>query len=322
MCTAATYKAEDFFFGRNLDYYFTYGEEVVLTPRHFPLNFGAAGIQDTHYAILGMAHVAGGYPLYYDACNEKGLCMAGLNFVLSACYFPPDANKDNIAQYNFIPWILGQCENVTQARALLANLNLTGDPFSPKLPTAKLHWIIADRDSCITVESVAEGLKVYDNPAGVLSNEPAFPMQVYNLNNFMHLSAGEPGGNFAPELPLLRYSQGMGAMGLPGDLSSMSRFVRAAFTRNNSESDPGQGLGQIFRILDIVSQTQGCCRLPDGQREKTIYTGCMNADKGIYYYTTYTNQRITGVDMHRENLDGSELRCFPLVTEQDVHLVN
>ena len=97
MCTAATYKAEDFFFGRNLDYYFTYGEEVVLTPRHFPLNFGAAGILDTHYAILGMAHVAGGYPLYYDACNEKGLCMAGLNFVLSACYFPPDANKDNIA---------------------------------------------------------------------------------------------------------------------------------------------------------------------------------------------------------------------------------
>ena len=86
MCTAATYQTKDFYFGRTLDYEFSYGDEIVVTPRKFPLDFCHMGKCDAHYGMIGMAHVADGYPLYYDAVNEKGVGMAGLNFVGNAVY--------------------------------------------------------------------------------------------------------------------------------------------------------------------------------------------------------------------------------------------
>ena len=86
MCTAATYKTNDFYFGRTLDYESSYGEEIVIMPRNFPLNFVNMGRIATHYAVIGTAHVAQDYPLFYDAANEKGLAMAGLNFVGNAFY--------------------------------------------------------------------------------------------------------------------------------------------------------------------------------------------------------------------------------------------
>ena len=89
MCTAATYKTDGFYFGRTLDYEFSYGDEIVVTPRRFPLAFSGGKALSEHFALLGMAHVADGYPLYYDAMNEKGLCMAGLNFVGNAAYAAP-----------------------------------------------------------------------------------------------------------------------------------------------------------------------------------------------------------------------------------------
>jgi len=234
MCTAATYQARDFYFGRTLDYEFSYGEEIVVMPRRFPLNF-------QHYALVGMAHVAEGTPLFYDAINEKGLGMAGLNFVGNADYKSLVPGKDNVASFEFIPWILGQCANLEEARQLLARMNLVSTPFAPSLPASQLHWLIADSTGAITVECVKEGLKVYDNPAGVMTNNPPFPAQMMNLNNFMHLSRKQPENHFSGNLPLQCYSRGMGALGLPGDLSSQSRFVRVAFVRANSVSGTGEG---------------------------------------------------------------------------------
>ena len=134
MCTAATYKTADFYFGRTLDYEFSYGDEVTVTPRNYPLTFRHASAVSTHYAIIGMAHVAGDYPLYYDAFNEKGLCMAGLNFVGNASYQKPQEDHDNIAQFEFIPWILSQCASVKEARVRLAQMVLTDTPFTSSLP--------------------------------------------------------------------------------------------------------------------------------------------------------------------------------------------
>ena len=237
MCTAATYQTKDFYFGRNLDYEFSYGEQLVVIPRNYPFRFRQAGELNRHYAILGMAHVAEGYPLYYDAINEAGLCVAGLNFVGNAVYHPAADGKENIAQFELIPWLLGRCASLAEARELLAGANLLNLPFSPQYPLAALHWMIADRTGCITLESTADGLHVYDNPAGVLTNNPPFPLQMFNLNNYRNLSPRQPENQFAPGLPLSAYSRGMGGLGLPGDLSSQSRFVRAAFVRNNAHSE-------------------------------------------------------------------------------------
>ena len=324
MCTAATYKTKDFYFGRTLDYEFSYGDEVTITPRNYPLRFRTKGEMKNHYAMIGMAHVTENYPLYYDAINEKGLGMAGLNFVGNADYKEKSEGKDNIAQFEFIPWILSQCTTVDEAQSLIEKMNLISEPFNEKLPVAQLHWIIADKDRAITVESVKEGIKIYDNPVGVLTNNPPFDKQLFALNNYRHLSTKSTENTFAPGLELEQYSRGMGAIGLPGDLSSQSRFIRVAFTKMNSISGDGEkeSVSQFFHILNSVDQQRGCCELGDGKYEITIYTSCCNADKGIYYYTTYDNHQITAVDMHKENLDGEKLVRYSLIEEEQIRVQN
>lgn len=324
MCTAATYLTKDFYFGRTLDYEFSYGDEVTVTPRHYPFRFRNMGTMDSHYAMIGVAYVANNCPLYYDAVNEMGLGMAGLNFVGNAVYRDDVPDKDNVAQFELIAWVLGQCASVKEARQLLAKLNLTKTPFSKDLPAAQLHWLIADRHEAITVESVQDGLHVYDNPVGVLTNNPPFETQLFQLNNYMHLSPKTPQNHFSDALSLHAYSRGMGGMGLPGDLSSQSRFIRVAFTKMNSVSGDSESdsVSQFFHILGAVDQQRGCCDVGEGKYEITIYTSCCNADKGIYYYTTYDNHQITAVDMHRENLDGTELARYPLIRGEQIKMQN
>ena len=324
MCTAATYKTNDFYFGRTLDYEFSYGDEVTVMPRNYPLKFRAAGGLEKHYAVIGMAHVAGDYPLFYDAINEKGLGMAGLNFVGNAYYRDESEGKDNVAQFEFIPWILSKCATVKEATSLLENINITNTPFSDKLPIAQLHWIIADRSGTITVESVKEGIKIYDNPVGVLTNNPPFDEQMFRLNDYMRLSPKSPQNLFSDKLELKTYSRGMGGLGLPGDLSSQSRFVRVAFTKMNSVSgaSENESVSQFFHILGSVDQQRGCCEVDGGKYEITLYTSCCNADKGIYYYTTYENHQITAVDMHKEDLNGTLLARYPLITGEQIKMQN
>lgn len=322
MCTAASYNTENggFYFGRNLDYEYSYGENVVFTPRNFALS---ESIESGHYALLGTAHIEDGYPLYYDCVNEKGLAMAGLNFVGNAVYRENSPDKINLPSYEFIPFLLRKCKNLREARELLGKINLTNKPFSAKLPPSQLHWIIADKSGTIVVESVREGFFVYDNPVGVLANNPPFPQQLANLANYVNLTAKEPQNRFIPQVEIPLYSRGMGAVGLPGDLSSMSRFVRTAFVLNNSKlDDESNAVSQFFHILGAVEQQRGCCELADGKCEITIYTSCIDCARGIYFFTTYNNRRIRAVDMNKENLDGRKLHIFSMDGEEEIRYIN
>lgn len=315
MCTAITYHTSGgHYFGRNLDLDRSYDEAVAVTPRNLPFAFRRAGTLQTHYAMVGMAHVADGYPLYYDAVNETGLSMAGLNFPASAVYQPEQAGRDNVTPFEFIPWLLGQCADLAQARQLLARVSLADIPFSDALPLAPLHWLIADQSGAIVAEPLAGGLKIHENPVGVLTNEPPFDYQMFHLNNHMQLTREAPRSSFAEGLELHPYCLGMGAMGLPGDLSSASRFVRAAFTRLNSVSGPSEeeSVSQFFHILGSVAQTRGCARAGEDRYEITVYSSCCSMDRGVYYYTTYENSQISAVDLHREDLDGAALAVYPL----------
>ena len=324
MCTAITYQPRELYMGRSLDYEASYGEELVVLPRRFPLRFRHGGGSEQGYAILGTAHVADGYPLYYDAVNEKGLGIAGLNFVGNARYAAPQDGRQNVAQFEFIPWLLRQCATLAEARQLLQAVNLTGTPFSAHFPAAQLHWLLADATGALTLEPTAEGLQIYENPVGVLTNNPPFPQQLFALNNYMHLSPRQPENTFAPDVPLQAYSRGMGALGLPGDLSSPSRFVRAAFVRANARSERTEdaNVSQFFHILTSVEQQRGCCELDDGQFEITLYSSCCNADRGIYYYTTYDNRQITGVKLHAADLDSARLTAYPLADTQQIRWEN
>ncbi len=323
MCTAITYKTKDHYFGRNLDLEYSYNETVTITPRQYAFSFRQVPTIKTHHAIIGIAYVQNDYPLYYDAVNEKGLTMAGLAFEGNCVYRSVADGKDNIASFELIPWILGQCRSTDEAKKLLSEINITDDSFSDNLTPTPLHWMITDSCTCIVVEQTLTGLQIYDNPTGVLTNNPTFDIQLFNLNNYMNLSAHPIENNFSDELMLSAYSRGMGAIGLPGDLSSASRFARAVFTKTNSLSGgtENDSISQFFHILDSVIQQRGCVDL-GGKYELTVYSSCCNTDKGIYYYKTYDNSRITAVDMYKENLDGAELVLYELMTDQDIYLQN
>lgn len=324
MCTAVTYRTRDHYFGRNLDYERTFGEEIVITPRHFPLVFRRLANLESHFAMIGMAHVARGCPLYYEATNERGLSMAGLNFPGNAVYHPGRPRMDNVTPYELIPWILGQCGCVGQARELLGRVNVLEEAFSAELPLTPLHWLLADQEEAVVVEPVTEGLKVWKDPAGVLTNSPTFDYHMTRLREFLNLTPKEPENRFAAGLELTPYSRGMGAMGMPGDWSSASRFVRAAFVRSNSVSGETEeeSVSQFFHILGSVAQIRGCVEVENGGLERTIYSSCCNVDRGIYYYTTYENRAVTAVEMGKENLDTRELIRIPMAVQSDILRVN
>lgn len=309
MCTAVSYKTKNTYFGRNLDYEFSYGEKVTFVPRRYPFHFRHLGLNDNHYAIIGMAHIDNDYPMFYDAMNECGLGMAGLNFVGNASYNDVDENKENVAQYEFIAYILSTCKNVDEAKAVIEKINLVKTPYNEIYKTASLHYILKDNKRCIVVESMKDGIHIYDNHTGCLTNNPPFNYQLENLKNYSNLSNCEPEKTFKFDDQF--YSRGMGSFSLPGDLSSQSRFVRACFTSyfSVSDSDEISSVNQFFHILDSVSQTRGLCKIDD-KYEITIYSSCMNLDEGIYYLKTYDDSLINMVKLKNENLDSCSLICF------------
>ncbi len=308
MCTAISVTVKDYYFGRNLDFHHTFGEKVTITPRNYCFEFTNGQRCANHYAIIGMALPYNDYPLYFDAVNEKGLGIAGLYFPDNAAYNSAMSDKTNIASYELITWVLTQCESVSQAEKLLENINITDDAFDEILKPSPLHWIISDKEKSITAEQTSKGFAIYENPVGVLTNNPPFDMQLFNLNNYMNISPNDPENSFSDKIDLKPYSRGMGGIGIPGDLSSMSRFVRACFTKLNSVYGDTENeiVHQFFHILYSVYQQKGCVKVGD-EFEITNYTSCCNCDKGIYYYTTYYNNTIRSVDMYKENLESDKI---------------
>ena len=315
MCTSLTFQTSDFYFGRNLDLEYNFGEKIVITPRQYPFIFKFAGTLSEHYAIIGTAQITDGCPLYAEAVNEKGLCLAALNFPGNAVYAEtPESGKTNLAPFELFGFLLGTCATVKEAEEKLKAVCITHTAFKDGYPVAPLHWHIADKDQSLVLECTKDGMHLYENPVGVLTNNPPFPFQLTNLQNYMHLTSNPPENRFAPALKLAPYGQGMGALGLPGDASPASRFVRAAFCKWNTELPSGEeaSVTQFFHILDNVAMVAGSVRTPENKLDRTTYASCINASRGIYYYKTYNNNQISAVSMHKTDLDG----CAPVVFEQ------
>ena len=317
MCTSISF-CDRGLYGRNLDLEYHFGEQVVITPRDYPFSFHHRDPLTRHFAMIGMASVAQDTPLYAEAANEKGLYMAGLYFPGNARYFEqPDPDLMNLAPYELIPLVLGSCSTAAEARSLLQKVRLAAIPFAPGYPLAALHWQVAGPDGSFILEPMEDGLHFYGDAAGVLTNNPPYPHQRMNLNNYRGLSVRTPENTFAPGLDLSVYGQGLGGLGLPGDASPMSRFVKAAFLRQNAafpEDRPGQ-ISQFFHLLDAVSMVRGSAVTPEGRLDETIYSCCCDTREQMYYYKTYNSSCIHSVHLTEQVAEGSRLLCFPLADE-------
>ena len=320
MCTAISDNHIHHLFGRTLDLEKSYGEKVVITPRNFNVRFIHEKNSASGHAIIGTAHAYKNFPLYYDAINECGLGIAALNFPSNAQYFSPKSKVCNIAAFELILWILRQCDCVKSAEKILKSANITNDYFANELPSTPLHWLIADKSSAITVESGKGGLKIYQNPFGILTNSPPFPYHMTNILNYLHISSSTPHNLLCPNISLTPYSRGMGGLGLPGDFSSSSRFVKAVFAKNKTlhEDDVLKEISRFFHIMDTVSQPRGCVEAEDGRPVSTVYTSCADTDSGIYYYTTYYCRKIRAVDMHDYDVNGPDLIGVEMSVREDI----
>ena len=321
MCTAISFLSDHHYFGRTLDLEYTYDEHIVITPRHFPFRYLDLPTDTGHYAIIGIATVLEGYPLYYDACNEHGLGIAGLNFVGNAVYRPWEEGMYNLAQFELIPWLLGRCRNLAEVKTELMRINLLDVSLRRDLPVARLHWMLSDKSGSIVVEPSANGLCIYDNPIGILTNNPPFPNQMENLSLYQNLTAEEPHSpRFAQNFMHAPISRGTGALGLPGDWTSPSRFIRAAFAKLNAtpKEDSEDSVNQFFHILGSVEQIEGCLKLGN-DLERTQYTSCYDTNKKICYCQTYENHRITAVPLINDSVDSSKLQSYPLVKKEQFY---
>lgn len=341
MCTAIGWQGKHFMFGRNLDLEYGFRERVTQVARGRLLRFAAMPPARTAYAMLGMAAEEDGFPLFAEAVNERGLCAAGL-------YFPHSArmraagdrqgaagDRQNaegaaektaaagraIAPHEMVAALLARCADTRQARAFLQGAEVVSIPYK-NYPVPALHWLVADRYGYFVAEPAEGGLRLYDDPAGVLANEPPFPFQLQNLHAYRHLTAAEPACGFG--IPLQALYHGTGGVGLPGDAASPSRFVRAAFYRANSrpfaEAGEGEGRGegedeadvaeqdaaQMFHMLSAVEMVKGGVLTEEGRPCYTRYACCIDADAGVYYLKRYGSLGVEKFTLHRQGAEESK----------------
>lgn len=314
MCTVINQTDGYHLFGRTLDLPYTYGEEVVITPRGYPLPLAHQPPTKTTHTIMGVAHVEGDFPLYYDAVSECGLCMAALNFPDYATYHPPVEGERNLASFELMLWLLGECNTIEDALDLLKNTNITPHPFNANLPATPLHWMLSDAHTSVVIESTKAGLEIHPNPLHAMTNAPTFPQQLTRLADLMHLSPKPPVNTLCPNAPLPLYSHGMGSVGLPGDMTSFARLARGVYANTHTchEGTREGEVNRFFHVMDMVSQPKGCAVTPDGKPIYTVYTSCGDPREMTYYVTTYETRRVRKIKAKASHKEGSDLVRFPL----------
>ena len=323
MCTAIVYRGKNNYIARNLDLEYRYNEKIVIIPRNYKFDFKLVPSCNHHYAIIGTATIMDNVPLYYDAVNEAGLGIASLNFVGNAFYDKEKYDGISIAPYEIIPYILASADSVDSAINILKEISIVDIPINESTPNAQLHWLISDQSRSIVVESIAEGLRIYNNPFDVLTNNPPFDYHMNNINNYINVTAKQPSHTFAEEVTLNSYSKGMGGIGLPGDYSSASRFVKATFANKNSPwlKSEEEEVNHVFHILKSVEMPIGSVNI-NGEYEITQYSSCCNLERGIYYYTTYNNSQISAVSINNEDLDAEDYKVYEMSYDSNIKYIN
>ena len=325
MCTALGFKT-DFgcFFGRNMDLSYSFNQSPIFLNKGFhyldPVTNKTVAL---NRSIIGMGTVIDNHPALAEGMNCDRLGCAGLNFSRYAYYEKNTVDgKINLAPYDFILYILSNFSSVTEIKENLPSIELVSIPINKDTPIATLHWMICDRTGAsIVVERTKSGLICYDNPVGVMTNDPPFDWHLTNLNEYIKISPFDCNPTAWSNHQLKGLGVGNGALGLPGDFESVSRFVRAAFLRANlpQMDNENEAISLFFHILDNVAMPKGSVIVEGNRASYTLYSSCMNLDKGIYYFRTYQNSRISAINMNNVTTD---VMRFDYPVNQDINHLN
>ena len=319
MCTSIFIKNKCSYFARNMDLNYNINELALIIPRNYKISFKSIDSIDKHFAIIGIGVIKSNYPLLAEGANEKGLAIAALNFPNNATYYLKDDNKLNLSPFELMLYLLAKCENITQVKLALNTINIVDIPFSKELVNTPLHFMVSDKNSSVVIETLKDKMHIYDNPYNILTNNPPFIYHKENVNNYMSLNTSSATNNFDQKLNLTNYSYGMGLLGLPGDYSSTSRFIKALFIKNNMQlfENEFDNIKAIFNCLESVKMIKGIVNTNIGI-EYTHYTSCYNLDKGYLYYKTYDNMCINVIELYNEDINSNELFHYNLINSFNI----
>lgn len=302
MCTSIAFRQKDLYFGRNMDLDYNFGERIVATPRRFLLK--SLGNKE-HLGFIGTATLVDGYPLYADVMNEKGLCIAGLNFYEKAYYRSPCEGKTNVPAFDFIAFVAAKFSSVEDFTKEFEKINITDQAFSEKIPCPTLHWMVSDNISSVVIESSKKGINLYKNPLDVMTNLPEFQEQ---LESYEKMKSEE--GSAPADFPVM--------------LSSSSRFLRMAHFLGNDfkKTDPNSIISHVFHLLDTVAVPDASVKVQNGNYHKTTYSICLDTLNKRYYIRTYENSRISCVQLNEKMLSTTDLSIFTIPQVQDYLTLN
>ena len=300
MCTAIKYQNKQCLFGRTLDVAYSYQEELIIIPRSKVLYYRNLKSQFHHYAMLGIGLYRNDFPLYFDAINEKGLGIAGLNFPNEAYYEHKIETASNLCVFELIPYLLGCCETISNVKSKLTQIHLCDEAFANTYPTTPLHWMIVDKKECIVLESTKKGLNIIDNPVGVLTNSPSFDYHMHHLQQYLNVGH-RPHSSKWGSYQFQPYSYGMNAIGLPGDFSSASRFIRMVYLKEHVISN--HDIDTFFHLMYQVMVLKGWVYVDEEHNQTTKYISCYDLEAGSLYYQSdeHKKRQINLSDFVNEN---------------------
>ena len=307
MCTSLTLtnQAQQHFLARTMDFGFQLEGRPVVIPRNYVWKKQFKGSQQTKYGFLGTGRNLGEYFLA-DGINEKGLAIAELYFLNEAKYSSEEKEASvNLAPHEFIIWLLGEIENISELRERIAEVQIVEKEVPVLGFVPPLHYIVTDKTGeTVVLESDSGELVIKDNPVGVMTNSPEFGWHLKNLNNYLSIQPNNFSNKKINGYEIKSFGQGSGTYGLPGGYTSPERFVRTVYLRALIESGEtvDDSLNAMFKILDNVTIPKGVNIKNDGSIDYTQYRAVFDVSNGTYYFNPYETQEIFELTLTEELL--------------------
>ena len=332
-CTSFQVKAEDgtVVVGRSNEFGIDANSQIVFEPAGKKFTSKAPGNKvgkswTSRYALLGINGM-GLKESFADGMNEAGLSIEGLLFTESKYETVAQNDISNAVSSNdFVSWVLGNFANVEEVKKALPEIRVWGETIAPYDRSLPLHFAIHDASGkCLVVEFINGEKKVYDNPIGVMTNMPEFPWQVTHLRSYVNLEAFNPKAKDFNGVTINPFGQGSGWLGMPGDWSPPSRFIRAAYLVNATSpaKDRTAALNLAKHILNTVDIALGSIKdtVKDKNgantivKEYTQWSILLDLTNRVMYFYSYDDMNLKSVDLKKLVTNGTSMVKFIPMSE-------
>ena len=332
-CTGVRTESEngDYFRGRTMEFAEFIPSDIIAIPAGHEYTGttpdGSHGLEwISEYSVVGANGF--GMPHIIDGLNEKGLTAGMFYFANYVGYNEPgDAASDAIAPWELCTWILGRFASVDELLLSLDQVRVCSVELEEFGFAPPLHYIVMDATGdCVVLEHIDGQLVVYDNPLGVITNSPSFDWHVTNLKNYVNLSAVNRSPFVLSGIEISEMGQGSGLLGMPGDFTPPSRFVRAAVYSANTPpaESPDDGVLQTFHVLNQFDIPLGASMRPEPDEQGnpiydyTLWSSVSDMTRCRYYFRTYDDSSIRMVDLMSLDLSGGDVLTFPMEGTEEI----